>query len=232
MEFWPVLVLLGGIVSMDMTSGPQFMVSEPLVSCTLLGILFGMPVTGVLLGILFQLLWLGYMPLGAVRFIDHVMAAFIAASSLMASARVFEMDEVHVRAGLLPVMLFGLLAGSVGLRLNDFIRNRSGKLSEALLVKFERGETPNIAMWHLAGMSFSFLKGAGMVIVFVPAGIFLCGLVRYLPGGWSRMFASGSMIILGTVTASALNFYWVNGKRRFLLYGSLGGFFWVLLMLV
>ncbi len=229
MELWLLLILLGGVVSMDTTSGPQVMVSEPLVSCTILGLLFGMPVEGVLIGILFQLLWLGYMPLGAVRFTDHIMAAFIATASLLYAAHLYGLSGEQVQAGFLPAMLFGVLVGSAGLHLTDFIRDRNGGLSENLQARFERGEMPGVGWWHLAGMAFTFLKGAAMAVVFVPVGAFLCGLTRHLTGTWDHALALGSLIILGAVAAPAVHFYWLGGKHRYLLYGSVGGVLWFLL---
>lgn len=229
MELWLLLILLGGLVSMDSTSGPQIMISEPLISCIILGLIFGMPVEGVLLGTLFQLLWLGYMPLGAVRFTDHNMAAFIATASLLDAAHRYGLSGSQVQAGALPAMLFGVVVGSVGLFLTDFIRNRNGGLSERLQARFERGEMPCIGCWHFVGMSFTFLKGAAMAIVFVPAGAFFCGLVRFFTGAWDHALAVGSLMIIGAVAASALQFYWMGGKHRYLLYGSMGGLLWFLL---
>ncbi len=232
MDFWPVVILLGGIVSMDTTAGPQVMVSEPLVSCTLLGVVFGMPETGVLLGILFQLLWLGYMPLGAVRFTDHDMAAFVATASLLAAVRVFGMDARMARAAVLPAMLFGILVGAVGLRLTDYLRQWNGNLSDRVMEEFESGGVTNIGRWHLLGMGMMFLKGAGMTILFVPAGVVTCGLVRFLPFGVQQALMGGSLVILGAVSASALHFYWQNGKRRYLLLGALGGVAWFFMALI
>ncbi len=58
METYLVLFLLAGIVAMDTTSGPQILLSEPLVSCSALGLLFGNPETGLMLGTFFQLVLL------------------------------------------------------------------------------------------------------------------------------------------------------------------------------
>jgi mannose/fructose/N-acetylgalactosamine-specific phosphotransferase system component IIC len=232
MELWPVLIILGGIVSADTTAGPQVMISEPLVSCTLLGLLFGQPGTGVLLGILFQLLWLGYLPLGAVRFTDHDMAAFIATASLLAAVKVYRLGENSTGAAILPAMLYGIIIGSVGLRLTDLIRRRSSILTEQMISLIESGRKANIAFWHFKGMGATFLKGAGMALVFVPAGVFVCGLVRYLPQTGVRALETGSLLILGAVSASALCFYWVEGKRRYILLGSLGGVVWFFTALI
>ena len=227
-----LLLLLGGIVSMDTTSGPQVMVSEPLVSCSLLGILLGMPVIGLLMGIVFQLLWFDYMPLGAVRLTDNNMASFISTASLLTAAKVYGFDNTIMRAALLPSMLFGIAVGFSGLYLTDFIRKRNGMRSEEIVSSLERGERPSLGMNHFFGIGASFLKGVLMALAFVPVGAYVCGLVRHLPLKAVHGMGVGSYIIWGTVAASALHFYWQYSKRRYFLIGSIGGFLWLLVNVI
>lgn len=230
MELWAVLVLIGGVVSMDNTSGPQVMVSEPLVSCALVGLLFGMPQTGLLLGVLFQLLWLDYMPLGAVRFTDHNMAAFIATASLLMAGRAYGIGEGALRAGIIPAVLFGVLVGYLGLQATGYIWRRNDRLGDRLARRIQDGGTPGIVAAHLSGIGASFFKGALMSLLFVPAGTFVCGHICRLPAVWNSALTLGSLMIFGTVAASAMHFHWLNeGKRRTLLIGSLGGFVWLCL---
>jgi mannose PTS system EIIC component len=232
MEFWAVLVFIGGIVSMDTTSGPQVMVSEPLVSCTLLGILFGMPATGLLLGILFQLLWLDYMPLGAVRFTDHNMAAFIATASLLMVGKVYGVREEALRAGIIPAVLFGVLVGYLGLQATGYIWRRNDRVGDDLVREGLAGRAPRVVRAHLSGIGIAFLKGALMTVLFVPAGAAFCSLACHLPSGLRGALANGALMIFGTVAASAIHFHWLNaGKRRPLVIGSIGGFLWLCLAL-
>lgn len=228
METFLLLLLLGGIVSMDTTSGPQVMVSEPLVSCSLLGILLGMPVYGLLMGLLFQLLWFDYMPLGAVRLTDNNMASFISTASLLTAAKVYGFDSSLVRAAVLPSMLFGIAVGLSGLYLTDFIRKKNGLRSEEIVSSLEQGEMPSLGIKHLLGIGACFLKGVLMSLVFVPAGAYICGLVGRFPFKAVLVLGTGSFIIWGTVAASALHFYWQYGRRRYFLIGSIGGFLWLL----
>ena len=56
------VMLMGFVVGMDTTAAFQIMVSQPLVACTLLGWMVGDPVTGALVGVVTQLLWMGKLP--------------------------------------------------------------------------------------------------------------------------------------------------------------------------
>ena len=48
---WILLGLLGGAVGLDATAFPQAMWSRPIVAGTLAGLVFGRPVSGLLVGI-------------------------------------------------------------------------------------------------------------------------------------------------------------------------------------
>ncbi len=54
MEITLVLILMGGIVALDTTSGPQMLISEPIVTCSTLGLLFGRFETGLIMGMFFE----------------------------------------------------------------------------------------------------------------------------------------------------------------------------------
>lgn len=63
-----LLLLLGGVVALDGTAVGQFMISRPLVSGTLAGLLLGDPGTGLLVGCILEGANLGAIPVGASRF--------------------------------------------------------------------------------------------------------------------------------------------------------------------
>ncbi len=229
MEAWAAVAILGGFVAMDTTSGPQIMVSEPLVSSALIGFLFGDPVAGIAIGMLFQLLWLDYMPLGAVRFTDHNMASLIATASLLAAEKCYGMDGGMVRAGVIPAILFGVLVGWFGLQVTSAIWRWNDRRGEVLLAKAHEGSISGVGWAQATGLGAVFLKGVVMTVLFVPAGMVLCGLVRYAPGTVRDAFALGSIMIFGTVAASAANFFWVNERaRRPLALGAIGGIVWLI----
>ncbi|HDY87107.1 MAG TPA: hypothetical protein ENH82_03205 [bacterium] len=232
MGIYLALLLMAGIVAMDTTSGPQVLVSEPIVSCSALGLLFGNPEMGLMLGIVFQLLWLGYLPLGGERSPDNNLAAFISSASLFSAARIFSFEGIEIRAALIPIMLYGVFIGLIGLHIRNFERRINGIQTETLLSGFERGEYPSIMWRHFAGISSAFLKGAIMALLFVPVGIMICWMIRYLPLFYLESMYRASFIIWGAVSASAILFFWANGKPKFIIAGSVSGFIWILFMMV
>jgi len=232
MGIYPALLLIAGIVATDTTSGPQFLVSEPIVSCSVLGLLFGNPEMGLMLGILFQLLWLGYLPLGGERYTDNNMAAFISSASLFSAANIFGFEVLEFKAALIPIMLYGVLIGIIGIHIRNFERRMNGIQSEKLLLGFERGENPQLLRRHFTGIGYAFMKGVLMTLVFVPIGILLCRTVRFFPQWFLESMSMALILIWGAITASAVLFYWFKGRRRFIIAGSLGGVLWIVAMMV
>ena len=231
MVIYPALLLMAGVVAMDTTSGPQFLVSEPIVSCSVLGLLFGNPEAGLMLGILFQLLWLGYLPLGGEHFTDNNMAAFISTASLFSAADIFGFESFEFKAALIPVMLYGVFIGIIGLHIKNFERRLNGIQSEKLLTGFERGENPLLMRRHFTGICNAFIKGILMALVFVPIGVLLCRTVRFLPPLLFDSMSMALILIWGTVAASAVLFYWIKGRTGSIIAGSLGGVLWIVFMM-
>lgn len=232
METYLVLLLLAGIVAMDTTSGPQILLSEPIVSCSAVGLLFGNLETGIMLGILFQLLWLGYLPLGGFAFTDNNMAACISTASLFSAVEFFGLEGITLKAALIPVMLSGVFISVIGLHIGNIERRINDKRSDKLLSSLERGEKASIKRGIFAGISTSFLKGVLMALIFVPIGTLICGVVHYLPSSLIDSMSLASFMIWGTVSASAVLFYSKKGKPFFLLLGSIGGFLCILFIMI
>ena len=232
MDTYLVLFLLAGIVAMDTTSGPQILLSEPLVSCSALGLLFGKPEIGLMLGTFFQLLWLGYLPLGGFAFIDNNMAAFISTASLFSATEFFGLEGNAMKAAFIPIMLFGIFIGIVGLHIRNIERRLNDKRSDILLSSLERREKASVKWDLFAGISTSFFKGVLMAVIFVPIGTMICGIVVYLPSSFIDSMSLASLIIWGTVSASAVLFYSTKGKSVSLILGTIGGFLWILFRMV
>jgi PTS system mannose-specific IIC component len=230
MQPYLVLVVLAGIVAMDTTSGPQILISEPVVSCSVLGLLFGRPETGLLIGTIFQLLWFGSLPLGAVRLTDSNMAALICTASLFSAAEIFDFTVKTLQTAIIPALLFGLVCGMVGLQLTTGLRRINGRRSERMVFRLERGDILSISRWHFVGVVSSFLRGALMAVVLVPIGTIVCGLTSFIPGSIVNGISYAVPMIWGIVCASAVFVYWSRGIKKPLCVGFAGGFLWILMV--
>jgi len=232
MELSVVLILMAGIVAMDTTSGPQILISEPVVSCSVLGILFGVPESGLMIGVLYQLLWLGYMPLGAARLADSNMAAFISTGALFNASRIFEFTDSVMNAAIVPSMLYAVGVAYIGLHLTYKVRKLNGNRNDKCRLNIEKGGNLSVARYHFYGIGASILRGILMAIVLIPAGTIIIGLIGFMPSIMISSLEYSSFIIWGVVSASAMVFFWLKGRQKILLLGLIGGIIWMLIFIL
>ena len=232
MEVSVAVILLGGIVAMDTTSGPQSLISEPVVSSTLLGLLFGMVETGLVLGTIFQLLWLGYLPLGGRRFPDGAMGAFCGTASLLTANTIFSLTTITLNAGIIFAIIWGVVASHFGMRTTIIERNMKNHRFETLQAKFNTGTSYSILLFHFSGIGISFLRGAIVAIVFIPVGAIICGGVSLLPKTLVNSLVYTSTIIGGVIVAPAVFFWWFSGKKTMVYSGIIAGVLWTVLQTI
>ena len=228
METYAVILVAAGLIAMDTTGGPQMLISEPVVSCSMIGLLFGKPELGLGTGVLFQLLWLGYMPLGATRLIDGNMAAFISTAGLFSASRIFGLDDGLIKAAIIPAMLFGVVTGIIGLHATQAVRRINGRRNESFRLQLGAGDTVSVAKTHVTGICSSFIRGVLMAVVLVPVGALLFGSLRFLPQQAADIMSHASLFVWGVVSASAIVFFKLKEKRRYIVLGSIGGLLWTL----
>lgn len=173
-----VLALLGGVLALDATSVGQFMVSRPLVACSLAGWAAGSPALGAAVGVVMEALHIAVLPVGAARYPEGAPAGVAAAA-------------VFARGGggealLLAVVLFALAWEWVGSwtvsQLRTFNVARAGDGSPVAPGTVDRR--------HLAAVALDFARGVAVT----AAGLLLLGaLARVLPAGfpvgWGRLAA-------------------------------------------
>ena len=69
-----IAAFLGGIIAWDKSSF-LLLASEPLVICAAAGAYFGNLEQGILLGIFWQIIWMGELPIGAAKIPDGAVGA-------------------------------------------------------------------------------------------------------------------------------------------------------------
>ena len=230
MEPFLAVLALAGFVSMDTTAGPQLLISEPIVSCSVAGWLFGDVTTGVALGLLFQTLWIGYLPLGTVRFTDNNLGSLVATASVLGAGAIYGFDDARLMAVFIPAMIYGVAISVIGLHARSLVRRLNGIRTERFYAALEHGESPSVAKVHCAGIATSFGKGVVLAVVLLPIGIAGTGMIDLLPDAMTAAFADGAHIIAGAAAASAFLFYWKRKQYALMCLGAAGGLAWTLVM--
>ncbi len=162
--------LMGGIVSADTDSAWQSMVSQPLISCSIAGILMGDLVLGSVVGMLLQLPYLAEMPVGGARVSLGNLGVFISAGLAVKLNQIFP-GQTNL------ILLFTVLYGVVLSRLTIPFQNWSRRFNLVLLRKAdlaaEQGNVAKISRLNYLGVLNSLFFGILFSAIFFFSGKYI-----------------------------------------------------------
>jgi mannose/fructose/N-acetylgalactosamine-specific phosphotransferase system component IIC len=187
------LALLGGLLGLDVVSFPQAMISRPIVASTLAGAFIGHAESGLLIGVVLELIALDTLPFGASRYPEWGSAGVVGGALFAAQA--------HGMPGALPAsILAALLTASIsGSSMVVLRRAIAGRL-EKTRDQIEEGSRDALFSLHLSGMTLDLLRGAlvtalGMLI-FTP-------IVRAIVAIWGSEsdYSRAVVVIVAAIVA-------------------------------
>lgn len=218
LSHWLLAVLAGGLVGMDAVSGPQIMISRPIVSGTVGGALFGDPAAGFLVGAVLEVFGFRHPPLGAARYAD------LGPAGLMAGAG-YAVAGGGV-AALTVVLVAGWALGWLGSRTVVGLRRINGRLvsPDGLAAVPARLEVR-----QRLGLLMDFLRGALLTAAFLVPMLMLARITAVEPGQPGRRLAVVSLIVAVGGAAGAGGRNMTAGGRALLLLlgGALAAALWV-----
>jgi mannose/fructose/N-acetylgalactosamine-specific phosphotransferase system component IIC len=167
---WIAFALLAALVALD--AGPWLlsMVSRPLPAAALLGLLWGEPGGGAIVGAMLELVYAGILPVGAARYPDAGLAGVVGAGVALWSAPALGAPS------LLLGLVWGLVAGQVGKAIETWRRSRNAPRvarARARALAGDAGALPRVVAGSLA---FAGALGACSAL-----GLFALGIVLATP---------------------------------------------------
>ena len=176
MSFLEVLpiALLGALLGLDVVTFPQAMIARPIVSSTLAGAFIGHPESGLLIGVVLELIALDTLPFGASRYPEWGSAGVVGGALFAAQAKGMP--------GALPAsILAALLTASISGSSMVVLRRIIARKLERSRAQIEEGSRDALLSLHLSGMSLDLLRGA---IVTTLAMLVFSPLVRAIVATW------------------------------------------------
>lgn len=167
-------VLLWGLVaSLDLVSGPQLLLSRPLVAGTVSGLLLGDPLAGLAAGAVLELFALEVVPIGAIRYPDFSLAAVI--------------GTVATADRPLPLVLgmgvgVGLVLAEGSRGLMDGVRRRNASAAQAEAAALARGDAGVVARLQVAGLGRDAWRATLLLVSGLAAAVLLRKLGTPAPG--------------------------------------------------
>jgi mannose/fructose/N-acetylgalactosamine-specific phosphotransferase system component IIC len=198
MEYFPevlLICLIGGLVSIDTASGWQIMISQPVVACPVIGLIFGNVEMGIMMGVLLELPWLINIPTGGTHGSEGNLGAVVAAS-----VGVYLLDNQVNTENIIIIasILYSLLVSRIGRHLVEFMRRENIKLLYGADRAASVADLQKITLLHLMGVVYAFILGIVLVGISFTIGILvLPALVGFIPEYFDFAFGVAKYGILG-----------------------------------
>lgn len=174
--------LAGTVVYLDTSVLGQTLLGQPIVACVLYGLLVDRPEIGLFFGVIFELLWLANLQIGAAKFSEGSVGAIIATATA-ASVAPSEVTGEPAWIVLLLCTALGLIFSHLGRELAPIVRKLMNSFAEQFVNACARGESGS--KWTLAALGTHVGAGFLFTLVGVVCGHFL--LMLY----FGRFYALG-----------------------------------------
>jgi mannose/fructose/N-acetylgalactosamine-specific phosphotransferase system component IIC len=223
-------VLLGGVAALDATPVAQTLLSQPLVTATLLGWWWGDWEVALRVGVVLQILAAGTLPVGARTPEDYAVGGVIGAGVALALAAQQPFAFGRDACALLGVGA-GLVTAAAGVPLLKWQRRRNEGLSRWCEAALLRGDEGSLAAAHRAAVVLAFAVGVAYTAICLALGTWgLRSLAAHASLKLSRAWALAQPFWLGLGLAQLLIAFTRRRLARAALFGAalIGG--WLALM--
>lgn len=177
----------------------QFQFHQPLVACTLIGLICGHLEAGVILGGTLQMIALGWANIGAAVAPDAALASSASAIILMIGG-----DYSH--NGINAAMAVAIPLAVAGLFLTMLVRTLATAFVHFMDAAAERGNIRLLEVWHLAAVGMQGLRIAipCAALLFIPADV-VNGVLTSMPAWLSDGMAIGGGMVVAVGYAMVIN---------------------------
>lgn len=165
-----LISLIGGFISIDRAAAFQVMISRPVVTSPIIGMLLGDVMTGIQAGLIIELLWIGALPVGASVPPDETIVSILVPSLAIWQSRITggEGFETLSLALVLTIPLAILAQG-----LDSRIRQKNIESAHAADLFAEEGNIDKVERECLMGLRRFYLGYSLLIFASLLLGAFL-----------------------------------------------------------
>jgi len=161
--------LIGGALTLEYRSSLRFMLSQPICSGLILGLALGAPSEGLFAGLMFQVMFLGYVHLRGERIPDIPIGGMASSALYILSMR--RLGGAFGGTILFLSLLLGLLVSLGGYGLYRIWERKAWDVSALAMRYIMEGRFRLASRLHMAGLLFHFAFGFVMLLVVIPVGV-------------------------------------------------------------
>ncbi len=163
-------VLLGGVAALDATPLAQTLLSQPLVTATILGLVWGDLGTALQVGLVLQVLAASTMPVGSRTPEDYAVGGVVGAGVALGLAQQGSFGMVREASAMLGV-LCGMVTATAGVPLLKWQRRRNETLSRWCEDELRAGNERALEQSHAAAVVLAFGVGVGYSALCLAVGL-------------------------------------------------------------
>jgi mannose PTS system EIIC component len=178
-----LLGLTGSAILLDKWAFAEFGFSQPIVSCPLIGLIFGDFSAGLFLGVALQLVWVEALPLGSTRPLDYQSAGVVGITSYFFARKAWLLSAAGPWAAVQNRVLFAcLVLAALATIFGQVSDDRVKRFNDVLYQAGMRAKTrAGVTFAHLLALIPSFLRGVIVVALFLLATWAVRGSLHRLP---------------------------------------------------
>jgi mannose PTS system EIIC component len=161
-----MIAFLGAFLCLDRVC-LQLMVSRPIVTAPIIGLILGDIKTGLTMGAFLELLWIDRPPLGDyIPPNDSLMAVFITSATILAGNRLGSISQSLVALSLLLFLPLSYLTQKI----DAYITESNHKLSNSALEDARKGNIAGIEKKHLMALLKTYVVFVVVIFLFTVSG--------------------------------------------------------------
>jgi mannose/fructose/N-acetylgalactosamine-specific phosphotransferase system component IIC len=211
--------LIGSLIVLDTTVAFQFLISQPLIACTLLGWFLGDPYLGMQIGIFLQLLWLSNMPVGAAIVPEGNFAAIVITALVVR----YSQSNPNFYTILIVAILFGVLVSYIGGQLVKINRKSNAYFLKKVIVDIKKGNIHPLSYINFLSLIFHYLGAVLAILVALNIGDFLYSGIEFIPVDWEIYFKRTSFVVLGVGAGLIIPVFSDRYSKKFVIAGCVVG---------
>ena len=222
-------ILLGGVAALDATPVGQTMLSQPLATATILGLLWNDLPTALEVGIVLQILAVSTQPIGARTPEDYATGGVVGAA--LALALVTRQPFLLIReASALVGVIAGLVVAILGAALTRWLRRRNESLGRWCESELREGREQALGAAHRAGIVLAFALGVSYTALCLALGLCLTGAVQMESLRLAKAWNLAHPLWLGLGLARMLHAFVQRRLLRGALFGAALVCAWIVLI--
>ena len=224
-------IALGGVAALDAAPIAQTLLSQPIVTGTLLALIWGDWQTALETAIVLQIFSATTLPVGARTPEDYAVGGVVGVGLALALSSQETIEFVR-QASVMVGVVAGMLTATFGVRLLKWQRRRNEELGRWCEAQIRGGNASALAESHRVAIALSFGVGVGYTAICMLLGIWAFDGLVYDESIWlSQAWTLAKPIMIGAGLAALLNVFVQRRLARAALFGFALIGTWLVLML-